>query len=424
MSWHAIPWCKPCASASASTSASASQLSSLPNLPFEVSQTYKLQLFTPSNTREIKKKEETNNGVIMMSYVGTSVGAVAVIFTLGRSLVRGLSNRRIAAAEADTTDTTDTAVSSNHISDLGTFHVERILKHSPHLVNVLGHFNSRNDENANSDDEKNQAVVTVSHIRLPDDMSDMESVLRGMNLEETMQNDIYSQFTGYVNPADPASIRAVGKLSVRTIYPCQERHILKNSHHPRYMVRESKEHYESIHLPKIESMDPKRIQWVYNILEKKAEVERILYEDLDLDAGFMLLPDFKWNLHSIRDLYCLVLCMRRDIRTLRDLRAEHLPLLRNIRDSTAKFIAERFDVQSNQLRMYVHYAPSYYHFHVHVTHVEYDSASAVSGRAHLLDDIIEHIELDSEYYSKISLPLILFDGEELRKYDVHTSDEE
>lgn len=42
-------------------------------------------------------------------------------------------------------------------------------------------------------------------------------------------------------------------------------------------------------------------QWVCNILEKKAEVERIVYEDPDPDVGFILLPDFKWDQRQVTD---------------------------------------------------------------------------------------------------------------------------
>lgn len=40
---------------------------------------------------------------------------------------------------------------------------------------------------------------------------------------------------------------------------------------------------------------------MYNILEKKAEAERIVYEDPDPDIGFVLLPDFKWNQKQVTE---------------------------------------------------------------------------------------------------------------------------
>jgi hypothetical protein len=51
-------------------------------------------------------------------------------------------------------------------------------------------------------------------------------------------------------------------------------------------------------------------------------------------------------------------------------------------------IQDRYSVPPDQLRMFVHYLPSYYHFHVHVTHVKLSSMGAAVGKAHLLEDII------------------------------------
>ena len=37
------------------------------------------------------------------------------------------------------------------------------------------------------------------------------------------------------------------------------------------------------------------LDWIYNILEHKKEVERIVYEDPDPNYGFLMVPDFKWD---------------------------------------------------------------------------------------------------------------------------------
>ena len=50
----------------------------------------------------------------------------------------------------------------------------------------------------------------------------------------------------------------------------------------------------------------------------------------DADAGFVFLPDMKWNEKLIEDLYVMAVVYERGIRTLRDLTAVHLSLLRNI----------------------------------------------------------------------------------------------
>lgn len=66
------------------------------------------------------------------------------------------------------------------------------------------------------------------------------------------------------------------------------------------------------------------IEWVYNILEKKKEVENILYENKE----FLILKDYVFvNSKNIDDLHLLALPFRRDIKSLRDLKGEHIEML-------------------------------------------------------------------------------------------------
>ena len=73
-----------------------------------------------------------------------------------------------------------------------------------------------------------------------------------------------------------------------------------------------------------------------------------------------------------------------------------------------------YKVNPSQLRVFVHYQPTYYHFHVHFTHVEYDAPGSVIGRAHLLQDIIDNIEnFDGNYYAKRTLEFTIRDKNKL-----------
>ena len=69
-------------------------------------------------------------------------------------------------------------------------------------------------------------------------------------------------------------------------------------------------------------------------------------------------------------------------------------------------IEERYGVQGEELRCYVHYQPSYYHFHVHFTHLRYCAPRVYVGQSHLLEEIIDNIEIDSEYYTKRTLSYV------------------
>ena len=69
---------------------------------------------------------------------------------------------------------------------------------------------------------------------------------------------------------------------------------------------------------------------MYNILDGKAETDRVVYSDPDPLTGFVLLPDMKWDRSDLQNLYMLAIVRRRDLFSLRDLTTEHLPLLKNI----------------------------------------------------------------------------------------------
>jgi len=72
-------------------------------------------------------------------------------------------------------------------------------------------------------------------------------------------------------------------------------------------------------------------QWVYNILEKRSEVERIIFEDNDMDTGFIVVPDMKWDGKQLEDLYVVALVQDRSLHSIRSLTAAHIPLLENVR---------------------------------------------------------------------------------------------
>ena len=151
-------------------------------------------------------------------------------------------------------------------------------------------------------------------------------------------------------------------------------------------------------------------QWVYNILEHKKEVERIAFEDTDPENGFILLPDLKWNGHTPESLYMLALCHKREIKSLRDLDAKHLPMLRNIRDEGCRAIKEKYGLNENQLRIYIHYQPSFYHLHVHFNALSNEAPGIYCEKSHLLDTVIDNIELMPDYYQKATLSFVSFEG--------------
>ncbi|WVW85000.1 hypothetical protein I302_107036 [Kwoniella bestiolae CBS 10118] len=215
-------------------------------------------------------------------------------------------------------------------------------------------------------------------------------VLRGLErLNVFLENQPYFSTHAWLKPTPDRS----PDLQIKIICPASETHIKKYSQQERWMVVETPEVYERVVLGYIDGFDESRLGWVYAILDGKKEADRILYRKQGED-GFVILPDLKWDQTSMNALYLTVLVQTRSIRSLRDLTPSHIPLLNSIKQAVYTTVKEKFGVGSNKLRLFVHYQPSYYHFHVHVVHIEAEPASGMLvGQAHMLDDLITLLEL-------------------------------
>ncbi|XP_069141596.1 m7GpppX diphosphatase-like [Argopecten irradians] len=214
-------------------------------------------------------------------------------------------------------------------------------------------------------------------------------------LKETLKNDIYSTYEAQIP-------RHLNVVKTTLICPATNKHLSKYRQQKTFAVCETKELYENVTKPYLQEQKFS-IQWVYNILDKKSESERIVFEDTCPKDGFILLPDMKWNRKDLNQLYLVAIVHTRDVLSLRDLNQTHLPLLNNILTKGTEAIRKEFGVMSSKLRMYVHYQPSYHHFHVHFTHLALDAPGFEADRAHLLQDIIDNITMKADYYQLKSI---------------------
>ncbi|KAJ2224668.1 hypothetical protein IWW45_008036 [Coemansia sp. RSA 485] len=256
----------------------------------------------------------------------------------------------------------------------------------------------------------NAAVVTLERLAfLSQEISSCSTnLLASTKLSAAENNDIYSWATGTLceDLFHPDSRVAI-------IYPATQKHIDKHRRQQRMWVRETPDLYKEVTKPFVDSQPLSRIQWVYNILSKKVESEHIIFEDPDPENGFVILPDLKWDASNAENMYLVAIVHRRDIKSLRDLGSDHLPLLKNIREKSS-VAARKYGVPPEQLRLYIHYQPSYYHFHVHITNVNFESKGMIAGRAHLLDTVVDNIEnITPDYYQKATISFALNSGDDL-----------
>jgi m7GpppX diphosphatase len=143
------------------------------------------------------------------------------------------------------------------------------------------------------------------------------------------------------------------------------------------MIHETPELYTAVTRPYIEAFPPSRIQWhvpssidrdigllvqcfrVHNILNHITEADQILYEDTSPTTGFLLLPDLKWDRKTLSSLYLVAIAHSSSIKSLRDLRKQHIPMLQSIKREASRTAHEKWGIGEGSLRFFIHYQPSY-----------------------------------------------------------------
>ena len=202
------------------------------------------------------------------------------------------------------------------------------------------------------------------------------------------------------------------------------------------IIAETPEMYTNIVQPYIDGIiQSGSLSWIQNIVQGKKELERLLVDAdewiLNIDTKWRSHPDpftvpkAEWRNHPATiDLYCLGIVKADSIRSLRDLRAEHIPMLQEMVSLGRKTIWQVYGVPGDQLRIFVHYQPQFYHFHVHFTRLE-NEIGAQCERGHLLHDIIQNLNIASDYYANRSICYKLNRKDRLYKFmmEKRSSDE-
>jgi m7GpppX diphosphatase len=279
----------------------------------------------------------------------------------------------------------NTGSTTTELSDLKDFQVHRVLSENSERKTICV-------EGRLGDDLENPAIVFLE--KMPFIADKVSELLQSSTLRTEFKNDIYGKYECLPDPT-------LNSLKANLIYPATEKHIAKYSTASLYLVNETPALYETVTLPYIKS-EKFNIDWVYNILSHEKESERIVYEDPDPVTGFILLPDSKWSCKQVEDLYLLAMVHAKDIKSLRDLTHRHLPLLKKLWNDGNKailgiycfkkikaasnlvshvsfccVITEKYGVHQSQIRAYIHYQPSHYHFHVHFTHLQYNAPGEI-----------------------------------------------
>lgn len=216
------------------------------------------------------------------------------------------------------------------------------------------------------------------------------------DLKEITSNDIY--YWGLSVIKQHIEYNPTAKINL--IWPATEVHIRKYEQQNFHLIRETPDIYKRIVEPYVTEMsNNKRLKWVDNILYEGAEADRVVFKDYQKDNkrdSFVVLPDMKWDGINIDSLYLVAIVYRDDIKSIRDLKPTDKDWLIKIHNKIRSVIpgCYNYAIHPDELRIFIHYQPSYYHFHIHIVNVKHAGLgnSVAAGKAVLIDDAIELLD--------------------------------
>ena len=232
--------------------------------------------------------------------------------------------------------------------------------------------------------EKEGEAILIINAKVP-----QMQQLKFESIKEVFQNDIYSRY-------DTAM---VGEYEIQSIFPITQKHKDKYRSKQMRLYEESAEEYSATREALLEK-ELGHIGWVQNIMDGKAEVERVLFRN----ENFVVLPDFKFaNLEETESLHLLVIFADQKLCSIRDLTGDHVGLLQSAQKQINTVLKEKFKLEEGTCRMYFHYPPTFYRLHIHVSNTRIQAATALADRSHMLPTVIGNLKIAPDYYQRISL---------------------
>ena len=225
---------------------------------------------------------------------------------------------------------------------------------------------------------KMQVVMNnINYKFIPSKISNVDNIQKN---ELVLKNDIYEKYR--------ATAEIEGELII-----CND--ISEIRRFEKKIIRETYEDYVKY----IKYRDPKKDQWIYNIIDGTSEQDSILYKD-DL---CIVIPTYMWDGNNVDKLHLLCIPLDISLRSIRSLNASHIPLLEHMKNVTLHIIKEKFNIEEYHMKMFFHYEPSTYHLHIHFVNVAYHDARSSVEYSHELNNVMYNLSICDDYYKRATL---------------------
>ena len=160
-------------------------------------------------------------------------------------------------------------------------------------------------------------------------------------------------------------------------------------------------------------------QWVGEVMQSSRESEFVKLRTED----FVLLPDINCNRRVCKQVRgqhvqaraatpCkrfnwLAIVTDPSIKSIRDLRGEHVRMLEQLQSQCMAAIQREYQVEAGDVMVFANYPPSVYRLHFHLCAPFFKPSAYDAFRMHPLSAIINNLRIHPEYYrlSSIQIPV-------------------
>jgi len=220
-------------------------------------------------------------------------------------------------------------------------------------------------------------IDNINYKLIPSNISSLDRIKKN---ELIFKNDIYEKY------------RATAEVECELII-CNDINLM-----PRFEKKIIRETYQD-YLKYIKYRDPKKDQWIYNIIDGTSEQELVLYRD----ELCIVIPTYVWDGVNIDKMHLLCLPTDITLRSIRSLTAEHIELLEHMKQTTLYIIKQKYDIDEHYVKMFFHYEPSTYHLHIHFVNVAHHDARSSVEYSHELNNVIFNLSICPDYYQRAIL---------------------
>lgn len=145
------------------------------------------------------------------------------------------------------------------------------------------------------------------------------------------------------------------------------------------------------------------IKWTDDIIDGHRQNEIIVKNEF-----MVFFPDYNWKDGNLNNLHMIGMIIDKKIKSIRELTLEYIPILEKCRVDGLKMIEEKYKVKSNKIVTYFHYHPSTWRLHIHFQNINARSYTSMTlPRAHPLYLVIQNLKIDSDYYRKYLLEVVV-----------------